>query len=83
MLEDIIQARIASIPERVKMGVVKGDKKMQTALRTLLDGLRMMLLVTSDDQRDSVRQAIAQKPTRWPVQVFSLNDIGVALQGMT
>jgi hypothetical protein len=79
-LEDIIQERVASIPQRVKMGIM--PQEAGGALEMFLNGLEMMLLVTSNDERDTIHAAIAAKAPRWPVQVFSLDDINAALKNM-
>ncbi|HVW77966.1 MAG TPA: hypothetical protein VHB45_10155 [Alloacidobacterium sp.] len=79
-LEDIIQERLGSVPQRVKMGIVQPE--IMTMLDAFFGGLQTLLLVTSDDERDTIKAAIAQKETRWPVQVFSLTDISAALQNL-
>ena len=81
-LEDIIQERIGSLPQRVKMGIASVDQQKLAALQTFLQQLRTMLLVTSDDDRENVRQGISAKPTRWAVEVLSLSDIRDALQNI-
>jgi hypothetical protein len=79
-LEDIIHERFASLPERVRMGIVLPT--MLTAVEGLLKGLQILLLVTSDDERQVIEQVIEEKATRWPVQIFSLNDIKTTLQNI-
>jgi hypothetical protein len=81
-LEDILQERIASLPQRVKMGVASVDQQTLAAFQVFVQQLQTMLLVTSDDDRDCVRQEITAKPAHWAVQVLSLNDIGIALQSI-
>ena len=81
-LEDIIQERIGSLPQRVNMGIASVDQQKLAALQTFLQQLRTMLLVTSDDDRENVRGGISAKPTRWAVEVLSLSDIRDALQNI-
>jgi hypothetical protein len=80
-LEDIIHERLASIPQRIQMGMVQPE--VGEMLENFFIGLENLLLVTSDDDRDKIKTAIAAKPSRWSVQVFSLNDIHTALQNMS
>jgi hypothetical protein len=77
-LEEIIQERVGSLPQRVKLGVAV-DAKAAAALQMFVQQLRTMLLVTGDEERATVQKAIGAKPPSWPVQVFSLNDIWTAL----
>ena len=80
-LEDIIYERLSvSLPQRVKLGIIQ--EEAVSMVEKFLGGLETMLLVTSDDERDTIQAAFAQKESRWPVHVFSLNDIGTALQNM-
>ncbi len=81
-LEDIILQRIGSLPQRVKLGLTSVNPSIEAALQTFLQHLKILLLVTSDDDRDAVLGTIKTKPTRWPTQVLSLNDISEALQGI-
>ena len=79
-LEEIIHERLASIPQRIQMGMVQPE--VGKMVETFFNGLENLLLVTSDDDRDKLKAAIAEKPSLWPVQVFSLNDIHTTLQNM-
>lgn len=81
-LEEIIQERMKSIPERVKLGLAAANPQAVVALEAFLGKLQTMLLVTGDEERTNVQQEIAARPTRWPTQVFSLNEIASALQGI-
>lgn len=81
-LEDIIHERIGSLPQRVRLGVAAVNPQVVAALQTFLGQLQTMLLVTSDEERSLVQAEIAAKPTRWPVQVFSLGDIAAALHSI-
>lgn len=80
-LEEIIQERTGSLPERVKLGIAV-NPQVVAALQIFLGQLQTMLLVTGDEERAKVQGEIAAKPTRWPVQVFSLRDIAAALQSV-
>jgi hypothetical protein len=80
-LEEIIQERIASIPKRITMGMTF-DAKELAALETLFSKMQIMLLVTSNEHKISIQDAITAKPGKWPVQIFSMDDIAGAVQGI-
>src|SRR5262249_34183340 len=81
-LEDIIHERIGSLPERIRLGIAAVNPPAVAALQTFLGQLQTMLLVTSSEDRTIVQEEVAARPTRWPVQVFSLGDIAAALQSI-
>jgi hypothetical protein len=78
-LEEIIQERLASVPKRLAMGIA--NPQTSALLDEFFAGLQTMLLVTSDEERETVKQELAGK-TRWPVQVFPIGDIRTTLQGI-
>ena len=77
-LENIIHERIASIPRRIKMGIVKPEQA--AALTALMKEFQIFLLVTSNEERTTLQKELRAKPSGWPVEVFALSDIGAALQ---
>lgn len=77
-LEDIIQDRIASVPERIELGLVKPEAI--DALRRLIENFKTVVLVTSDEDRVTIQNALTDKPSLWPVEVYALSDIAVALE---
>ncbi|HET7024345.1 MAG TPA: hypothetical protein VFI39_04000 [Gemmatimonadales bacterium] len=80
---DIVRERVASVPQRVKMGLANPDPNVIAALESLLvRDLQVMLLVTSKDEREAIEGEITLQPLQWPVRVFSLDDIAAALQGV-
>lgn len=81
-LHDIIQERMKSIPERIKAGLTVIQPGQLAALDMFLRHLKTLVLVTSDDDRESVKKAISENPASWPVQVLSMNDISASLQNI-
>jgi hypothetical protein len=79
-LEDIVKERVASLPQRVKMGIIQPEAV--ALFEGFFNEMQILLLVTSDDEREKIKATLADKGTRWPVQVFSLNDINATLQNM-
>lgn len=79
-LEDIVKERVASLPQRVKMGIIQPEAV--ALFEGFFNEMQILLLVTSDDEREKIKATLAEKGTRWPVQVFSLNDINATLQNM-
>jgi hypothetical protein len=77
-LEEIIRERLGSLPHRVELGIAKPEP--QELLGKVLRELQILLLVTSDGEREAVKQAIAVKPVTLPVHVFSLNDVSSTLR---
>ncbi|MGD0915685.1 MAG: hypothetical protein ABSB22_04415, partial [Thermodesulfobacteriota bacterium] len=77
-LEDIIQERIASVPDRVELGLA--TREAMDALRRFIENFKAVVLVTSDEDRMIIQNALTDKPSRWPVEVYALSDTVVALQ---
>lgn len=82
-LEDIIQERFGSLPRRAEMGIVESDPQKLAALKMVLEHLQILLLVTSGDECEVIKQEIAATKTRWPVNAFSLGDISSTLQNLS
>lgn len=81
-LEDIVHQRLGSLPERVRLGFAVVTPEIIAAVEAFLAQLQIMVLVTSEEERATVRRVIAEKPMRWPVEVFSLGEIATALQNV-
>lgn len=81
-LQQIITERLNSIPERIAMGVAMFTPPQEAAIRKLFDQLGLMVLVTSAEDRKAIEKALSDKPLRWSVSVFTLDDMKAALQPM-
>lgn len=66
-------------PLRLQLGIAKSDPQTQATLDSLFANLEIWLLVTSDKEREVVEREVGGKEGRWPVRVFSLNEISSAL----
>ncbi len=80
-LLSIVTARIGSLPERVRLGVVAVGAGEVAAIQQFLEQLEIWLLVTSDEERDAVRSVFPDGHPGLPVKAFSVSDIATALQG--
>jgi len=80
-LADIIRERVASLPQRLSMGMI-ADPKALTNVERFLNDLQIWLLLTSDDDREIAKQAIQTSPVGVPVQVLSLSEIRSTLQNI-
>jgi len=81
-LEQIIQERLDSLPQRIKLGLANVDEPTAAAIQTFMEKLQAFLLVTGEEDRRVLHEDLANKPTRWPCQVFALSDISTALQSI-
>jgi hypothetical protein len=81
-LEDIIHQRMGSLPERVRLGLAAVTPEIIVAVEAFLAHVQIMVLVTSEEERVTIQRVIAEKPMRWPVDVFSLGEIATALQNV-
>lgn len=77
-LYQILTARFGSLPERIKLGLV--DQTNAAAVMRFLEQLQVWILVTSDDEKNSVQTATAEAKPPWPVRIFAMSDIAAALQ---
>lgn len=81
-LQDIVEERFGSLPERVTLGIAQVEPNLLAALRIFLERLQIWLLVTSDEDRTTLQATATAAALRWPVQVFALSDIATALQSI-
>lgn len=80
--EEIMQERIGSIPTRVKLGLPNINPQTGALLQIFLEQTQLMLLVTSTEEKVAIQEAIAVKPTKWPVEVYAIEDITDALKNI-
>ncbi len=73
---------MGSLPERVRLGFATGTPQLLEAVEAFLAQVQVMALVTSEDERATVRRVLSEKPMRWAVEVFCLSDIATALQSV-
>lgn len=81
-LLQILAARFASLPERVKLGVASVGTHEAAAITAFLQQLKIMLLVTSDRDRDALRKMFAEVPPAFEVVVCAVSDVVEALHGV-
>ncbi len=78
-LENIIVARFNSVPERADLGLFSMNAQTLKAIQLFLKDMTIMLLVTSNGDRDRIRKRIAECPGPWKVEVLSLDDVRAVL----
>jgi hypothetical protein len=79
-LQQIFAARFGSLPERIKLGLASVGDSEAAAIKIFLERLQIWVLVTSDDERDTLQTAAAEAKFFCPVRVFAISDIAAALQ---
>jgi len=83
-LEQIVHERfVASVPERERLGLLSLNAATRDAWTTFLKGLKTILLVTSDEDRSQLMQALESEPVKWAVEIYSMNDMSSTLIGLT
>jgi hypothetical protein len=80
-LHEIIDGRHSSLPQRLEFGV--GTIQQIGVLRNVFEKLRVWALVTSPDDRESVRSALSLLSPRYRFEVFCLDDIRAAVLGLS
>lgn len=81
-LEAILKERFGSLEPRVRLGIEQMNDQMNLAIQQFLQQLRIWLLVTGDEEKLSVKAALASNPLQWDVEVFALADIAEAMQNL-
>lgn len=81
-LVDILNERMGSVPERMKMGFPGITPASLQILEKFMRQMQFMLLVTADDNKAIIEQELGDKPIKWPVKVFSLSQIETDLRGL-
>jgi hypothetical protein len=81
-LQQIFAARFGSLPERIKLGLASVGNGEAAALKMFLEQLQIWVLVTSDDERDTLQAAAARAKRFCAVRVFAISDIAAALQSI-
>jgi len=79
-MEAILLARVQSIPERVKMGMA--SEAQAAAVESWFKTLQLWALVTSDDQKTQIAQALVAMNFSVPVRLFAMPEISEALHGI-
>ena len=82
VLQQIIAARLGSIPERIKMGVAEPNATQMALIKSFMDKLAVWILVTGDVEKTTIQSSIASTDLKWPVKVFAISDIAAALQNI-
>ena len=81
-LQNIVAARFASIPKRLELGMPGLNAQQAAVLMRFLEKLEVWVLVTSDDERNTVQAEAQRIGFQWPVRAFAISDIASALQGV-
>lgn len=81
-LQDIVSARIASIPTRIEMGMPGLNAQQVEILKRFLDKLEIWVLVTSDDDRNTIEAEARKARFKWPVKAYAISNIASALQSI-
>lgn len=76
-LEKILVQRVASLQQRVKLGMVPRDQ-LDHIIESL-EEFQVWILVTSDEDRDVVAQGIAAGTMTHKTEVFSIDDVHQSL----
>ena len=81
-LQNIVAARIGSIPNRIEMGMPGLNEQQVALLMRFMDKLQVWTLVTSDDDKATIEAAAAKADFKWPTKVFAISDIATALHNV-
>jgi hypothetical protein len=58
------------------------DAATRGAWTTFLNGLKTILLVTSDEDRSQLMRTLESEPGKWAVEIYSMNDMASTLTGL-
>lgn len=81
-LQQIFTARFGSLPERIKLGLTSVGDSEAAVLKVLMERLEIWVLVTGEDERDTLKAVVAKAKIFCPVKVFAISDIASALQAV-
>jgi hypothetical protein len=79
-LNEIIAARMSSLPDRVKMGLATPIQV--SAIQTVLKALRVWALVTSSDQKKTVLEALANESFPFQTNILAMPEMAETLQNI-
>lgn len=79
-LDQILNARFGSIPERLRMGLVQPQQAAM--VQSFTAALEIWVLLNSDDQKQAVTQGLANSKLHFPVRLFAMPEISSALRNM-
>lgn len=71
MLSEVLEARLANIPERLRLGIIQPDQV--EAVQALVDNMKIWVIVSSDADRDIIIQSTDKFPVS--IEVYSLGDV--------
>lgn len=72
-LDEIFEGRVSSFDERITYGIATEDQVVMT--KKLIKAFEIWVLITSDDDKKAVHEALAQVSLHYSIQVFSLDDV--------
>lgn len=73
MLKEILDGRIASFSVRIETGVI--TEAQAKLFKELVARLQIWVVVTGNDEKNTVTQALTDSPLGYTVQVFSIEDV--------
>lgn len=76
LLSEVLKERFGNVPERVRLGMIPPEQV--EAINALVEKMKIWVIVTSDSDRDIIRQSAAKYAIE--VEVFSLNDVKTELE---
>lgn len=73
MLNELLNARRESIKSRIEIGVMTAQQSM--AVETLLSKTKIIILVTTDDDKISILQNLTESNLSYTLEAYSLSDM--------
>lgn len=80
MLNDILNERRASLGERLKIGIINLEQVRITT--SLFDSLKIWILVTSEEDKQTINNEILAFDIPYSLEIFSKNDINAELDNI-
>lgn len=78
ILRDILIKRFSSVPKRINLGLATDEMRAQ--LEFVLKGMRIWVLVVSEEDKKLIRENIGDYP--FPLEIFSAADVEAAFHDL-
>lgn len=78
MLREILDGRRASLDTRVKVGIA--TEEQMRLLNEMLDRLQIWIVLTSEEDKQTVEKVLVASPIGYKTQIFSLADVQSELE---
>ena len=81
LLNEALEKRINSIPERIKLGLIQSEQSKN--LENLLKKIQLWVIVNTDEDKEIIITQIQKNPTQFSVTLYSLTEVNLQVERLS